>query len=146
MQAVTSQTIPSFYTDHSKNSLFVSANTYEKYIVSKEYCIARRDDKMSFLSNCRTLIILSGDIEELLQKLDAYCFKYQQLECLYILFKYRLIVTSVVKSRQLFDNVQKAAFFNQQNKRVDRMPSIAKNRLSRKKYRKQLQSSIQRTK
>ena len=59
-----------------KNSLFFSANTYEKYILSKEYCIARHDDKMCFLSNCRYHIILIGNIKDLLQKLDAFCFNY----------------------------------------------------------------------
>ena len=40
MAPVMLQVIPSFYAKVSKNSLFVSANTYEKYISSKEYCIA----------------------------------------------------------------------------------------------------------
>ena len=71
MAAVTLQVIPSFYTNYSKNSLFISANTYEKFIVNKEYCIARHDDKMCFLPNCRYHIILIGNIKELLQKLDA---------------------------------------------------------------------------
>ena len=53
MAAVMLQVIPSFYTNYSKNSLFISANTYEKFIVSKEYSIARTDDKMCFLPNCR---------------------------------------------------------------------------------------------
>ena len=47
MAAVMLQVIPSFYTSYPsypKNSLFNSANTYVKYIVSKEYCIAGRDD------------------------------------------------------------------------------------------------------
>ena len=52
MAAVTLQMIPSFYTNFSKNSLFTSANTYEKFFVSKKYCIARHDDKMCFLPNC----------------------------------------------------------------------------------------------
>ena len=47
MAAVLLQLIPSFSTkSYSKNSLFISANTYEKHIVSKEYCIARHDDKI----------------------------------------------------------------------------------------------------
>ena len=71
MAAVTLQMIPSFYTIYSKNSLFISANTYEKYFVSKEYCIAGHVDKMCFLPNCRYHIILIGNIKELLQKLDA---------------------------------------------------------------------------
>ena len=53
MVAVMLQVIPSFYTKFSKNSLFTSANTYQKHIVSKEYCIARHDDKMCFLPNWR---------------------------------------------------------------------------------------------
>ena len=74
MAAVMVQVIPSFYTNFSKNSLFFSANTYEKCIVSKEYCIARHDDKMCFLPKCRYQIILIGNIKDLLQKLDASCF------------------------------------------------------------------------
>ena len=34
---------------------------------------------------------------------------------------------------QVFDNVQRAVDFNQRNKGMDRMPSIAKKRLLRKK-------------
>ena len=89
MAAVMLQVIPRFYTNYSKNRLFISPNTYEKYIVSKEYCIARYDDKMCFLHSCRYHIILVGNIKELLQKLDAFCFNYQHVDCLYTLFKYR---------------------------------------------------------
>ena len=136
MAAVMLQVIPSFYTNYSKNSLFNSANTYEKYIVSKEYCIAQHDDKMCFLPNCRCHIFLIGNIKDFLQKLDAFCFNYQLVDCLYTLFKYRFCGKNVVKCVQLFDNLQRAVHFNQQNRGVDRMPSIAKKRLLRKKYKK----------
>ena len=132
MAAVMLQVIPSFYTNYSKNRLFISANTYEKFIVSKEYCIARHDDKMCFLPNCRYHIILIGNIKELLQKLDAFCFKYQHVDCLYTLLKYRFIGRIVIKSGQVFDKLQKAVHFNQQNRGLERMPSIAKKRLLRK--------------
>ena len=46
----------------------------------------------------------------------------------------------------MFDNVQRAVDFNHRNKGVDRMPSIAKERLLRKKYKKHLFSSFQKTK
>ncbi len=46
----------------------------------------------------------------------------------------------------MFDNVQRAVDFNQRNKGVDRMPSIAKKKLFRKKYKKHLFSSFQKTK
>ena len=104
MAAVMLQMIPSFYTNYSKNSLFISAKTYEKFIVSKEYCIARHDDNMCFLANCRNHINLIGNIKELLQKLDAFCFNYQHVDCLYTLFKYRFIGKVVFKSGQVFDN------------------------------------------
>ena len=140
------QVIPSLYTIYSKNSLFISANTYEKNIVSKEYCIARHDDKLCFLPNCRYHIFLIGNIKVLLQKLDAFCFNYQHVDCLYALFKYRFSGKSVLKSGQLFDNLQRAVHFNQQNRGLERMPSIAKKRLSSKKYKKHLLSSFQKTK
>ena len=75
MAAVMLPAFPSFYTKNiHKNNLLISANTYENYIVSREYCIARHDDKMCFLPTCRYQIILIGNIGELLQKLDAFCF------------------------------------------------------------------------
>ena len=145
MAAVMLQVIPSFYTNYSKNSLFISAITYENYIVCKEYCIARHDDKICFLTNCRYHIILIGNLKELLQKLDTFCFNYQHVDCLYTLFKYRFSGKIVVKRGKLFDNLQRAVHFNQQNRGVDRMPSIAKKRLLRKKYKKHLLSSFQKT-
>ena len=140
------QVIPSFYTNYPKNILFISANTYENYTSSKEYCIARQDDKMCFLPNCRYHNILIGNIKELLQKRDAFCFNYQHVDCLYTFFKYRFSGKIVVKSGQLFDNLKRVVLFNQQNGGLERMPSIAKNRILRKKYKKHLLSSFQETK
>ena len=134
MAAVMLQVIPSFFTNYSKNSLFISANTYEKFLVSEEYCIARHDDKMCFLPICRYHIVLIGNIKELLQKLDAFCFNYQNVDCLYTLSRNRFSGKIVVKSGQLFDKSQRAVHFNQQNRGVDRMPRIAIKQLLRKKY------------
>ena len=146
MAAVMLQVIPTFYTIYSKNSLFASENTYEKNIVSKEYCIARHDDMMCFLPNCRYHIFLTGNIKDLRQKLDAFCFNYQHVDSVYTIFKYRFGGKIVIKNGQLFDNLQRAVHFNQQNRRVDRMPSFAKKRLLRKKYQIHLLGSFQKTK
>ena len=145
MAVVMLQVTPTFYTDYSKSSLFISANTYEKFIVSKEYFIAFHDDKMCFLPNCRYHIDLIGNIKELLQKLDAFCFNYQHVDCLYTLLN-RLIAKIAIKSGEVFENLQRTVHFNQQNGGVERMPSIAKKKLLRKKYKKHLLSSIQKTK
>ena len=48
MAATMLQTIPSFYTRLSEKSLFISAHTYEKYIVCKDYCVAHHDDQTCF--------------------------------------------------------------------------------------------------
>ena len=81
----------------------------------------------------------------MLQKMDAFCFYYQHVDFLYILFKYRFS-GKIVKSGQLFDNVQTAVHFSHQHRGVEKMPGIVKKRLMRKKYKKQLLSSFQKTK
>ena len=68
------------------------------------------------------------------------------MNCLFIHFKYRSSRNVAVKCGQLFDNVQRAVCFNQRDNRVDRMPSIAKKRPLRNKYRRQFLSSFQKTK
>ena len=140
------QTIPSFYAKTSGKSLFISAFTYKKYIVCKVYCIDHHNEKTCFLPSCKYHIVLLGNVQELLKKLDTFCFTYQHLDCLFTLFKYRLSGKVLAKSGQVFDNVQRAVDFNHRNKGVDRIPSIAKNRFLRKKYKKHLFSSFQKTK
>ena len=76
----------------------------------------------------------------LLQKLDAFRFNYQHMDCLYRLFKYKFSGEIVVKSVQLFDIVQRSVHFNKQKRGGDRVPSIAKKKLLRKKYKNHLLS------
>ena len=92
------------------------------------------------------ILYLLGNVQELLKKLDSFCFTYRHVDCLYTLFNFRFSGKVIAKSGQVFDNLQRAVDFNQRNKGVDRMPSIAKKRLLRKKYKKHLFSSFQKTK
>ena len=146
MAAIMLQTIPSFYAKISEKSLFISAKTYEKFIVCKDYCIAHYDDKMCSLPACKYHIILLGEIEELLHESDTFCFTYQHVECLYTLFKYRFSGKISAKNGNVFDNVQRAISFNQRNRGVDKMPSIAKKRLLRKKFKQPFVSALQKNK
>ena len=146
MEAIMLQSIPSFYAKISEKSLFISATTFEKYIVCKDYCIAHHNEKTCFLPACKYHIVLLGNVQELLMKLDSFCFTYQHVDCLYTIFKYRFSGKVIAKSGQVFDNVQRAVDFNHRNKGVDRMPNIAKKRLLRKKYKKHFFSSFQKTK
>ena len=136
MTAVLLHIIPHFYTKYSKNCPFMLANRYDKKILSKECCIARHHDKMCFQPNCRYHNIIIGDVEGLLQKLNAFCFNFRHVDCLHTLFKHRFFGKIVVKSGHIFDNVQRTVHLNQQNRGVDRMLSIAKKRFLRKEYKK----------
>ena len=89
MAAIMLQTIPSFYAKISEKSLFISATTYEKYIVCTDYCIVLHNEKTCFLPACKNHFVLPGNFRELLKKLDTFCFTYQHVDCLYTLFKYR---------------------------------------------------------
>ena len=136
MAAIMLQTIPSFYPKISEESLFSSATTYEKYIVCKDYCIAHHNEKTCFLAACKYHIVLLANAQELLKKMDTFCFTDQHVDCLHTLFKYRFSGKVIAKCGQVFDNVQRAVDFNHRSKLVDRMPSIAEKRLLRKKYQK----------
>ena len=98
MAAFMLQTISSSYAKISEKSLFISATTFEKYIVCKDNCIAHHDDKTCFLPACKYPFILLGNVEELLKNLHTFCFTYQHVDCLYTLFKYRFSGKVIAKS------------------------------------------------
>ena len=99
-----------------------------------------------FLLACKYHIILLGEIEELLHKLDTFCFTYQHVDCLYTLLKYRFSGKIIAKSGNVFDNVQRSISFNQRDRGKDKMPSIAKKRLLRKKFKQHFMSALQKNK
>ena len=115
MAVIMLQTIPRFYEKISRKNLFNSVKLYGNYFDCKDYCIAQYDDKTCFLPTCKYHIILLGEIEELLHKLDTFCFIYQHVDCPYAVFKYRFSGKIVAKSGNVFDNVQRATSFNQRN-------------------------------
>ena len=141
------QSIPSFYSIYSKKSLFISTTTYEKFLVCNEYCVAMHSDSTCALPNCKYHVLLVADklVNTLLEKLDTLCFTYQFVDCFYTLFKYRFSGNIIAKNGIVFDCVQRAVSFNQSNKALDRMPSIAKKRLLRKKFKSHLWSSSQKS-
>ena len=144
--AIILQTIPSFYAKFSEKSLYFSAKTYEKNIVSKDYCIAHHDNKTCSLRACKYQNRLPGEIEELLHKLDTFYFTYQHVDCLYTLCNNRLKGKIVAKSGNMLDNLQITISFHQKNRGVDKMPSIAKKRLLRKKFKQHFKSALQKNK
>ena len=111
MADVMLQAVPSFFAEYSEKCLVISSNTYKKYVVCNYYCVSFHNKKTCFVSNCKFHIILLGNVEELLNNLDLFCFTYQHVDCLYTLFKYRFSGKVIAKSGQVFDNVQRAIAF-----------------------------------
>ena len=147
MAAVMMQVVPSFCSVYSTKSVHICANTCEKYLVSKDYCVAQYEESMCTVPNCKYHILLIAEMNknDLMQKLDTFCFTYQLVDCFYTLLKSRFDGQIVTKIGQVFDNIERAVRFNQRHKAVERMPSIAKKRLLRNKYKRHLLSSLQKT-
>ena len=116
MAALILQALLSFYAIHAFISLLIPAKTYGKFFVSKDYCTTKHDDTMCFLSNCRYHIILMGDFEVFVKKIDSFCFTYHHVYSLYTSFKYRFSDKIVAKSGQVFDTVQRGVFYIRRDK------------------------------
>ena len=110
--------------------LFVQKHMKKTSFVKSTASPLRREDV--FLPACKFHIILFGEIEELLHKLETFSFTYQHVDCLSTLFKYRLSGKVIEKSGNMFDIVQRAISFNQRNRGVGNMPSIAKKKFCEK--------------
>ena len=54
-----------------KKGRFISANTYDKHIVTKKQGFVRQDDKVCFLPICRYHIKLMGDLKKLVPWMDC---------------------------------------------------------------------------
>ena len=51
MAAVMMQVVPSFCSVYSRKSVHTCVNTYEKYLVSKDYCVAQHENSMCIVLN-----------------------------------------------------------------------------------------------
>ena len=119
----------------------------EYYTICREYCVAAHDPAFWRLKNCKfhLLLIADKDLNDLLVKLDRVCFTYQHVECFYTLFEFKFSGNFLEKIGELFDSGERVVLFNKVNKGVDKMPSIVKKRLLRKKFKKHMLTSVQRS-
>ena len=53
MAAVMMQVVPCFYSVYATKSVHICANTYEMYLVSKDYCVAQHENSMCTVPNCK---------------------------------------------------------------------------------------------
>ena len=147
MVAVMLQAIPGLLQKLSETFLFIATHNYEKFLVYRGYFKAAHDPAFCFLKNCKfhLLFIANKDLNDLIVKLNRVCFTYQHVDCSYTLFNFRFSGIVLEKNGEIFDSVERAVSFNKLNKGVDKMPSIAKKRLLRKKFKKHMLTSFQRS-
>ena len=141
MTVVMLQVISSFYTNYPNNSLFNSANNYQKHIVSKKYSFAHHDDNI-----CFPPILIRGDIIELLQELDALCFTYEHAECLYTLFNYQFCGKKMSTVDQLLTKCRGQFISTTKTEDWTECPASRKRDSWEEKYKKQMLSSFHKTK
>ena len=108
-----------------------------------EFCVAAHECRFCSLNHYQYHILLTADehLIDIFIKLDQLCFNFQRLDCFYTLFKYILSRIVLVKSGEVFDTTEKDVFFNKLNKGEDKLPSLAKKRLLRKKLKKHMPTS-----
>ena len=101
------QALPSFYSDYNSKSMSISVSNefYEKYIVTQDYCVSTHESFCS-LGNCKFHITLIGtSLSQILQRLDKYQYIYQEIDCLYTLYKHRFFSSIVTSNGKVFNQL-----------------------------------------
>ena len=96
------QALPSYYSNYSDKSLFISSsfNKYDNLLVTNEYCVASHNDSPCTLKNCNyhILLVTHKDVDDILGKLDSYCYLYQRVDCFYTLYKHYFYGNIIAKN------------------------------------------------
>ena len=118
-----------------KKSLFISVSSafYEKYIVTNNFCVSTHNSYCS-LVYCKFHILLIGSsFDQILQRVGNFYFTCQIIDCLYTLHKYRFYSNGFSSTGEVFNQLDQSVHHNMKWKGAEKMPSVAKKRLLRKK-------------
>ena len=147
MAAVMCQVLPDYYRNFCEKALFicVSVKDYKPYLLTSEYNVASHNYTFCPLKNCSYhIILISSSINELLQKMDDLSFQYQRVDCLYTLCKHQFFGHAMDEAGLVLTQLKRAVQHNSENKVVEKLPSVSKKRLSRKKFKRHLLRAEQR--
>ena len=115
----------------------------EKNTVSKNYFVSTHNSFCS-LENCKFyLILIVTSFSQILQGLGTSFYIIHEIECLYTLFKHRFHSSIVKSSGEVFNQLSWAFEHNLRWKRAKNIPSNAKKRLIRIKFKRLFLSSNQ---
>ena len=147
MAAIMCQVLPQFYRDVNNKTIFISVSVkeYKPYLLTKKYSVATHNDNFCPLKTCRYhIILISSSVEEILDKMDNLSNVYQTVDCLYTLYKHQFFGSIIEEPGVVFTQLKRAIEHNLENKYVEKVPSISKKRLSRKKFKRHLLRAEQR--
>ena len=146
MAAIMCKVLPQFYRDYNDKTFFlsVSVKEYKPYRLTK-YSVATHNYNFCPLKTCRYhIILISFSVKEILEKVENFSYVYQTVDCLYTLYKHQSFGSIIEESGLVFAQLTRAVEHNLENKYVEKVPSISKKRLSRKKFKRHLLRAEQR--
>ena len=76
--------------------------------------------------------------------MDDLSFQYQRVDCLYTLYKHQFFVYTMDEAGVVSTQLKRAVQHNLENKFVENLPSVSKERLKRKEFKRHLLRAEQR--
>ena len=89
------------------------------------------------------LVLIGSSLDQILQRLDKYHFTYQIVDCIYTLYKYRFYSNIISSRGEVFNQLNCAVEHNLKCRIPEKLLSVAKKRLLRKKFKRHYLSSAQ---
>ena len=134
MAAVMLQVILRFFGKISENSLFISTDKHENFLVCRDNCVASHNPAYCSLINCQFNILLIADKNgnDTIGKLGRLCFTNQHVDCSYTFFKDIFSGYILIKIGEIIDYVYGAESLNKLSKGVHKMPSFLKKTFTKK--------------
>lgn len=136
---------PKEYFKFNNKCLFISCDSLDVYETklhgTKCVSVARHDDDLCQVSeNCSYhILIFDETVRKPTEILEKHCrgvlFHYQEVDCLFTLYKQYFHGNIMEQRGNLFNQLKMAITFTTKHKHFEKLPSIAKKRLLRKKLR-----------
>ena len=115
--------------------LSLSQKTFIKTSLShfSHYCVSKTSSFYP-VENCNFYLVLIGSsLDHFLQGLDEYHFNYQSIDCTYTSYKYRFYSNVISSRSEVFSQLNRAVEHNLNVRKPEKLPSVAKKRVLRKK-------------
>ena len=135
MASAMCQAYPTFHSDYNVKPLFISVseNFHETLVVTRHYRVSNLSSFCS-VENCNFHLVLIGSLlDQILQRLDKNHFTYQIVDCIYTLYNNRLYFNIISSRSKIFNQLNCAVKHNLKCRIPEKLPSVAKKRLLRKK-------------